>query len=506
MCVYVLTNGIALFVASQLQVLRHLSTSYAFDAITLIDGNTESVYYGSIPDNIAESKDSNLTKPEWRIDLNHICTVHNHRNNIRFVHGIVTDIDLSERSIYVDDGSQVRYDVLAIDIGSKSKSIADIPGAFRNVIPTRPIKYLMDRLEEIEKEDFCADSYTHVSDSDTLELEQPPLTVAVVGGGASGIELALSIVGKWKPLLKGRAMSVRLVTSEQTLLPEIPYARKRLKDILADSGIFMIFQSAVDRVEEGCLHLESGMSIPFSYCFWATGAAPHHLARTQLPKNGLAISKEGWIEVNSMLQSMSHPEVFAAGDCSSLEKPLPKAGIFALQEGPVMAENLERFVRQQHLHEFHPDMDDLQFLSCGDGTAMGFAFGLVLRGEWVYQVKQAMDRHHFLTLKGDPTSSSPGHPSYHCEKDVLEHVRRTPTRQAAKMLTQIDVGNYREAWAVLELMSIDKEYRHKLMKDFNRFATMEERCTEKRQKKEANELPPHLQILNWFLPAKRDHV
>ncbi|KAG7363528.1 selenophosphate synthase [Nitzschia inconspicua] len=499
---------------SNLQVLRLLATSDAVDSITLIDPNSESVYCGSIPENISNFEKSKFPKPEWRIDLKNVCQAHDQRDKIQFVQGEVVDIDLANRCIYLNDGMKtttISYDLVAIDIGSKSKSITDIPGAFENVIPTRPMKILMDRLDEIEK-NFFDDQQNctlPVSDGENLELEQPPLNIAVVGGGASGIELALSIVGRWRPMLQGRVMNVRLVTSDHILLPEIAYARKRLKDILADRGIYMIFQSAVDRVDDGCLHLESGMTVPFSYCFWATGAAPHHLANTVLPKRGLAVSSDGWIEVNPTLQSRSHPNVFAAGDCSSFVNPLPKAGIFALQEGPVLAENMERFARQQSLIEFQPDLEDLQFLGCGDGTAMGFAFGLVLRGEWVYQIKLAMDRRHFLTLTGGSavTRGSGKHiheenSPYHSNQEMLRRVEKMPTREAGKMLTQIDVNNYQEAWAILERMSFNKEYRQKVMKEYNRFASAEHRGTEKRRKKESGVLPSHFSFLQWLLPVK----
>jgi NADH dehydrogenase FAD-containing subunit len=496
---------------SQLQVLRLLSASYSFDSITLIDANPESVYCGSISEIIANLDVSKYPIPDWKIDLKHLCRVHNQCDNIRFVPGKVTDIDLANRSIQLDDGidkESIPYDLVSIDIGSKAKSINEVPGAYQNVIPTRPVKVLMDRLEEIEIDFSDVQKLLPISTPDSLELEQPLLNLAVVGGGASGIELALSIVGRWKPMLRGRPMNVRLVTSEKILLPEIPYARKLLKDALADRGIYMMFHSAVDRVDEGCLHLESGMTIPFSYCFWATGAAPHYLTSHVLPKRGLAVTSDGWIQVHATLQSLSHPNVFAAGDCSTLVNPLPKAGIFALQEGPVLAENLERLAREQPLVEFQPNMEDLQFLNCGDGTAMGFAFGLVLRGEWVYQIKQAMDQRHFLSLTGEPLNSKHSRKlsrnalsPYQCNTEALNCIKKLPVRQAAQMLTQIDINNYQEAWAILEFMSLNKDFRLTIMKEYNRLTAAELRRPEKRQSKgNENVTLPH--FLRWLLPYK----
>ena len=85
--------------------------------------------------------------------------------------------------------------------------------------------------------------------------------------------------------------------------------------------------------------------------------------------------------MNDCLQSVSHPNVFAAGDCcqsSSLD--VPKAGVFSIQEGPVLARNLKLFnssrkactqanLRHSNLEKFHPDIHGgFRFLECGDGT------------------------------------------------------------------------------------------------------------------------------------------
>jgi hypothetical protein len=161
-------------------------------------------------------------------------------------------------------------------------------------------------------------------------------------------------------------------------------------------------------------------------------------------------------------------------------------------------------------------LEDLKFLNCGDGTAMGFAFGLVLRGEWVYEVKQAMDRRHFLSLTGG-SGSSAANPdgilqddfTYRCNTDVFQQIVLLPPADAAKLLTQINVDNYQEAWAILERMSLDKDYRDGVMKEYNRIhAFMERQSTDqdKRQKKDDHQQPPQtptpLQFLNWLLHAK----
>lgn len=100
---------------------------------------------------------------------------------------------------------------------------------------------------------------------------------------------------------------------------------------------------------------------------WATGAGCHDLART-LQSRGLdVIQKGGWIKVQDTLQSTTHSNIFAAGDCCVLSSTgaLPKAGVYDLQEGPTLALNLERYVMKEPLESFHAKAKGcLHFLSC----------------------------------------------------------------------------------------------------------------------------------------------
>mmetsp|Transcript_24862 Transcript_24862/g.59020 ORF Transcript_24862/g.59020 Transcript_24862/m.59020 type:complete len:581 (-) Transcript_24862:63-1805(-) len=486
---------------SHLQAIRLLShqSPTSFQTITLINTKPESVYRGSLPDFISRQS------PDFDpIDLQDLCDRYNNSKNnsiqVRFILGRVVDIDFETRLIRYqgtnNDGdannnsseSSISYDVLSIDIGSKSKSLNDVPGANLYTIPTRPVYNMIESLKRADKQlQAMADKFAQQKSgkykSNTDDDKPRPIRVSVVGGGANGIELALACRNRWKTILKDHELWISLISKESMLLPEVPYARRKLTEILIKNDVYLHMKSAVTKVEKDRLILTNGDAppVPFDHCLWATGAGCHSLPRV-LEKHGLSVTNQGWIKTHSTLQSVSYPNVFACGDCASLPNPLPKSGVYGLQEGPVLAENLDRYVQGRHLVTYEPNTEDLQFLNLGDGTAMGFAFGLVLRGEWVFEVKQAMNRRHYWSLTGHdkPASASSTASSertshhdpysYRLNSKVLKEVEGVSSHDAAVMLNEINIENYQEAWAILERMSVEKGYRTDVMKQFNKLS------------------------------------
>jgi NADH dehydrogenase FAD-containing subunit len=101
----------------------------------------------------------------------------------------------------------------------------------------------------------------------------------------------------------------------------------------------------------------------------------------------------GFVEINDCLQSTSHPQVFAAGDiASSLHYPRPKAGVFAVRQGPPLADNLLNFAFDQPLRRHQPQRDALSLLSTGGRHAIACWYGLVWEGDWVWRWKDSIDR------------------------------------------------------------------------------------------------------------------
>jgi NADH dehydrogenase FAD-containing subunit len=98
--------------------------------------------------------------------------------------------------------------------------------------------------------------------------------------------------------------------------------------------------------------------------------------------------------VEPTLQIRGHAEVFAAGDCATLaDAPnIPKAGVYAVREGPVLAFNLLAALEGRPLRRYRPQHDFLTLLNLGDGTAAGARCGVAFAGRWVRRLKDRIDR------------------------------------------------------------------------------------------------------------------
>jgi selenide,water dikinase len=158
---------------------------------------------------------------------------------------------------------------------------------------------------------------------------------------------------------------------------------------LARKNVEVYCATRIARVEAKTLIAESGARIEADAIFLATGAvAPRWLATS-----GLAVNDKKFININKYLQSTSHPEVFAAGDCATIEnKVYPKSGVYAVRQGPPLAENLRRFLLGESLIEYTPQPHALSLISTGGQHAIASWGALSFHGNWVWRWKDQIDR------------------------------------------------------------------------------------------------------------------
>jgi selenide,water dikinase len=175
-----------------------------------------------------------------------------------------------------------------------------------------------------------------------------------------------------------------------------PALEKRAQRALRRMGVDFRPGMAVSEIVYGPLVVAGKSKQAFDLVVLATGAA----APPWLRASGLACDERGFLLVNDTLQSVSRPEVFAAGDCATLRsQPVAKAGVYAVREGEVLAQSFRNLVLEQPVAAFRPQRRALLLLSCGRRYAIAEWGGWTAQGRWAWWWKDRIDRRWINELR-----------------------------------------------------------------------------------------------------------
>jgi selenide,water dikinase len=334
--------------------------------LTVVLDRPVALYSGMVPGFVA----GDYAAHELEIDVVPLAR----RAGARVILSAATRVDPVARRIEIEGRPPIRYDVASLDVGSTIRAL-DLPGAREHAVPTRPIGDFVERIgRRIAREAAGA--------------EAPALRVVVVGAGAAGLEVAFTLAARLRAA--GRQSHFSVLGASPDLLPGHPDRVARRAGRSAERrGIEIRLGVRVTRVEKDALVLE-GARQPYDLLIWATGAAPHaFLASSPLP-----LDDAGFVRVRPTLQVVGHDDLFAVGDCASLEGSpwVRKAGVFAVREGPVLDANLRARLCDDPLRPYRPQRDFLMLLNLGDGEALGAKWGLALEGRWLWRLKDRIDR------------------------------------------------------------------------------------------------------------------
>ena len=350
--------------------------------LTLITDVLHTPYSGMLPGYVAGCYD---------FDACHIDLVPLARfAGARLIHAQANGLDLRQRRVLCRDRPPIAFDWLSLDIGSTPASLS-VPGAADYAIPVKPIAKFLAYWESLVAE--------------VVNAPQRPLRLAIVGGGAGGVELALAAQARFQGLYAqagqpARQLEIHLIQRGDRLLPErTPRVGRRAQRVLAQRGLHLHLPETVCAVEAGPentrrLTCESGWKLECDRVFWVTqaGAAPW------LAESGLATDERGFVLVKSTLQSCSHPNVFATGDVATMaQHRRPKAGVFAVRQGKPLYRNLRNTLAGLPREPYEPQREFLILISTGDGRAIA-SRGPVTLGPhpWLWAWKDRIDR-QFMT-------------------------------------------------------------------------------------------------------------
>jgi len=284
-----------------------------------------------------------------------------------------TGVDAEERLIQLAGRPPMRYDLASFDIGSTVIGLS-LPGVREHALPTRPIARLVAQVDTLIERASAMDRQARI---------------VVVGGGAGGVELAFTL--EWRLRQAGRAPAVLLLHSGERLLEGFPAGlAARAARHCAARGIEVRSSTRVASASAHSVELEGGGSEPCDFLVWVAGATSHGILRA----SGLPVDERGFVRTRTTLQVEGHDTLFGVGDCATLSDypATPKAGVYAVRQGPYLTDNLLRVLAGEPLRRYRPQGDFLTLLNLGDGTALGAKWGRAFEGRWVMGLKDRIDR------------------------------------------------------------------------------------------------------------------
>lgn len=364
---------------SHVEVVRRFGVRPVADAsIVLLSPARHAPYSGMLPGLIA----GHYAFRDCHIDLEALCAA----ARLTFRRAEAAALEVEARRVTCADGSSVSFDLISIDTGSTS-DVDGIPGALEHAIRVKPIAPFLEAW------------------SSTLARLRSGerLTAAIVGGGAAGVELAAAMHHRVSTEGVSGAMRFHLLTEAATLLPGHPARVRRVFErVFRERGIEIHRRAKVVDIARGRLDCADGSTLRADRIILATGpAAPRWIADA-----GLKTDPRGFLLVNDRLQSLSHDGVFAAGDIASMaDYPRPKMGVFAVRQGPVLAENLRRALTGGSLLRYEPQRTALALIATGARHAVASWDGISLEGGWIWRWKDRIDRRFMATYRIDHESA-----------------------------------------------------------------------------------------------------
>lgn len=254
---------------------------------------------------------------------------------VELIEGQVTTLDAEQRRLSLSDGRSLRAEWLSLDAGA---GLLTPPhqGDAMQVLATRPVDELLAGWQQ---------------------WQQEPRRLAILGGTLASVELALA--------LADQVPALALFCGGSLLPGQSPGLRLRALGHLRLRGVQVREHCPISRIEDDWLLSGDEPVWRGRRLLLASGAR----AWPWLADSGLAGDAEGFVAIHGSLQSLSHPQVFAAGECASLQD-VPRGLSRSSRQGRVLAANLQAALRGQPLRRYRPPSQGLIMLATGDGGAL----------------------------------------------------------------------------------------------------------------------------------------
>ena len=279
------------------------------------------------------------------------------------------------RVLLAESGKELPYDVLSLNSGSSvndqlvrnQQNVSSVSSVFS----AKPIERLVEAKARL----------LSLAASGCAEI-------AVVGGGASALEIAGNI-----QQLCGKAdlhmPRITIYAGSSLLGGHAARMQKLARRLITKKGVHVLEGDRVKKIDSSRLTLSSDRQVHADLIFLCTGVKPSEIAL----RSGLPVGPDGGFLVNQYLRSPQHDTLFGGGDCIYFHKqPLDKVGVYAVRQNPVLFHNLLARLEGRSLKKFSPGGDYLQIFNLGDGVGIFSRWPLIISGRLPFIIKDWIDR------------------------------------------------------------------------------------------------------------------
>lgn len=365
--------------------------------LTCISNFPVATYSGMLPGVLAKQ----YSPDRMQIDLVRLCAAAGARLIVDRFHGLDTEKNL----VLFEERAPIRFDLLAIGIGSLP-DLGHISGAAEHAVAIKPMQTFLDRLAarlrpiaatisaggsaRTPATNFSNTTSQHPAGSERQSSQESRyVRVAIVGGGAGGVEVAFCLPAMLGEILGQTPFHLTLLSGSEELIGGVSeQTSAAARRTLESRGVAVITGRKVASINSDHLTLDDGEQVAADLVICAT----HAIADPVLSRLGLATDEAGFLLTRPTLQSLTADNVFVVGDSGTIrDRPTPKAGVYAVRQGAVLWENIGRAFRGQKLVEFRPQQGFLKLFNYGNGQALGEYKGVTLEGRWVWKLKDWID-------------------------------------------------------------------------------------------------------------------
>lgn len=378
--------------------------------ITLVDANMTHIWKPLLHEVAAGSLDSSGD------ELNYVAQAK--WNHFQFQLGAMSGLDRDQRVIRLDaikdehgeeliPPREIAYDYLVLAVGSNTNDF-NTQGAAEHCL-------FLDTREQAERfHRMLLNQYMKAQASSEGQISEK-INVAIIGAGATGVELAAELHHAARLLqayglnrIRPEDLHINLVEASSRVLPALPERiSEPVTDTLKKLGVHLHTGSPVKAVTAEGLLLANGEQIAASLKVWAAGIrAPGFLANL-----GLETNRINQVVVHTTLQTTDDERIFAFGDCAACPtgeegKTVPPRAQAAHQQATLLAKNIKRLLEGKPLQEYvYRDYGSLISLSTFSavGNLMGNLTGnVMLEGKLARWFYVSLYRMHQMALYGVP--------------------------------------------------------------------------------------------------------